>query len=390
MHNMIFDMNPDEPIFEEELLDGGDWDFREWLRKVNGNDDEKVKWLLYVMGLCMLPNTNIGANVMLQGDSGSGKSTIGTLISNVYTGPSGGYGQLYDSTVDGLINNQHTANTLNEDFPFRGSLTPKINFVHLSEMNGIRLSTDAGILFDKFADNDLDAKQLHAKSFKLTPSPTLFIEGTKWASFSTVKHGVERRALPVALNPTSDLQDYAAIDMEKREIFEDEVVLSWLVRECFKTIREVRGKKLSRIHLNLLREPLPDFVQAWRNEIISGGDEIAVFYDKIKETLEVNKPIRFAMLFEMYRTMSEKRGVKYTKNLHNFTESIIAKFESEGFDIDEKGNRYKEDDLAQIGINTRELAKVMEVPKGLQMSNYEQDGFGAFLEDDWFVLKVKK
>src|SRR5699024_11336907 len=72
------------PIFGHP--DGEDWDFRTWLLKINNNDPEKVQWLLYVMGLCMLPNVNIGANVMLRGDSGSGKSTIGTLISKVYTG----------------------------------------------------------------------------------------------------------------------------------------------------------------------------------------------------------------------------------------------------------------------------------------------------------------
>src|SRR5699024_1156596 len=105
------------PIFGHP--DGEDWDFRTWLLKINNNDPEKVQWLLYVMGLCMLPNVNIGANVMLRGDSGSGKSTIGTLISKVYTGADDGYGYLYDNTVSGLINNQNSADTMNEDFPFR-------------------------------------------------------------------------------------------------------------------------------------------------------------------------------------------------------------------------------------------------------------------------------
>ena len=119
IHNILFDMKPDPPVFEDELPtnhpEGEDWDFRTWLYKLNGENQDKVDWLLYVMGLCILPSVNIGVNVILRGDSGSGKSTIGTLISKMYTGADDGYGYLYDSTVGGLVNNQHTADTMNED-----------------------------------------------------------------------------------------------------------------------------------------------------------------------------------------------------------------------------------------------------------------------------------
>ena len=393
MHNLIFTMKPEPPVFEDELPeghpDGDDWDFRQWLLKLNDNDESKVEWLLYVMGLAILPCVNIGANIVLRGDSGSGKSTVGTLISKMYTGPDDGYGYLYDNTVGGLINNQHTVDTMNEDFPFRGSLTPKVNFVHLSEMNGIRMTESAGTLFDKFADNDLDAKQLHSQSFKLSPSPTLFMEGTKWATFDTVKNGVERRALPIALTPTSDLKEYTAEGMDKRELFENEKILQWLVRACFKAIRHVRNnhKRLGNIHVNLMREELPDFVQEWRTELVSGGDEITAFYDIIKDAIIPEKPISFEMLHDLYIANSERRGSKFTKNRQNFTEAITSKFEAEGYVIINKPRRFREPQLENIGISIENIAEVMEVPRGLTLTEYSNSGYGRFKSNDWFTLE---
>ena len=393
VHNILFDMNPEPPIFEDELPpnhpEGEDWDFRVWLSKLNGEDPERVEWLLYVMGLCMLPNVNIGANIILRGDSGSGKSTIGTLISKVYTGPDDGYGYLYDNTVGGLVNNQHTADTMNEDFPFRGSLTPKMNFIHLSEMNGIRMNEVAGTLYDKFADNDLDAKQLHATSFKLSPSPTLFMEGTKWANFDTVKNGVERRTLPVSLSPTHDLKYYTAEETEKKELFENEVVLTWLVRECFKKIRKIRGHdRLNNIHVNLMREELPDFVKEWRNELVSGGDEITAFYNEIlRDAIILNRPMSFEMLHDLYLDNCDRRGMRYKKGRHSFIESIEAKLESKGYEIAYEGERFVEPDINKIGLDTEVISEMMELPSKLTTLRYKEFGYGRYKGNDWFRLK---
>lgn len=391
MHNIIFDMKPDPPIFEEELEDGGDWDFREWLKKINGNDPARVEWLLYCMGLCILPCVNIGANVILRGDSGSGKSTVGTLISKMYTGSDDGYGFLYDNTVDGLVNSQHTVDTMNEDFPFRGALTPKVNFVHLSEMNGIRMSESGSTLFDKFADNDLDGKKLHAESVKLSPSPTLFMEGTKWASFDTVKNGVERRALPVALTPTKDLKHYVTMDIDKKELFENDVILTWLVRECYKTIRKVRNnKRLANIHIDLMREQVPPFVQEWRNQIVAGGGDIEAFYELMEDALIPEKPISFEMLHDIYKINCERRGMKYPKQRDSFVEAITAKLESKGYHIRHKQKRYKEPNLFNVGIDTKELEKQMELPYRLMPNIYTKNGYGRFETNDWFELVDKR
>lgn len=387
MHNILFDMKPEPPVFEDELPDGGDWDFREWLRKINGNDDERVEWLLYVMGLAMLPCVNIGVNIVLKGESGSGKSSIGTLISKVYTGGTDGYGYLYDATVNGLISNQHTADTMNETFPFRGTLTPKLNLVHLSEMNGTQFTENASSLFDKFADNEMDAKNLHAQSFKLSPPPTLFMEGTQWARFDTVKNGIERRVLPVALSPTSDINDYVAMDTEKRAIFEHEIVLAWLVRECFKTIRKMRGyKRLGNIHLNLLREEVPHFVEEWRNEIMSGGKDIIAFYEYIEDAIIPERPISFEILHELYLTVCKKRAIKYPKGRDSFTEAITAKLEASGYKLHPKQKRFKEPDIFKIGLDVKDIASMIEVPEGLQINTYKESGYGRYESNDWFEL----
>ena len=395
IHNILFDMNPDEPVFYDALEpgheEGEDWDFRTWLLKLNGNDKEKRDWLLYVMGLCILPNVNIGANIILRGDSGSGKSTIGTLISKMYTGGDSGIGLEYDSSAIGLISNEHTADTLNEDFPFRGTLTPKLNFIHLSEMNGTRMSALAGTLYDKFADNDLDAKKLHAQSFKLSPSPTLFMEGTKWANFDTVKNGVERRTLPVALNPTPDLKYYTSIEHEKKDLFEHEKILTWLVRHCYKAIRKFRDKnRLHSIHLNLMRDDLPEFVKEWRQEMMSGGDEITTFYDDLlSDALIVEKPISIGMLHDLYNENCDKRGVNrmYRKNRHNFQESIEAKFESKGYIVNYYNRKFKEPNIKNIGLNLDVISHSIPLPTSLTPLLYTEEGYGRYYNLDWFELE---
>src|SRR5699024_12280235 len=128
-------------------------------------------------------------------------------------------------------------------------------------------------------------------------------------------NGVERRTLPVSIEPTDDLKQYTAEETDKKELFENDVILTWLVRHCFKAIGEVRGdKRLNNIHVNLMKETLPDFVKKWHDEIVSDGDEISAFYDLINDALMPGKRSSDELLHDLYIEDSHGGDGKKTKN----------------------------------------------------------------------------
>ena len=180
-------------------------------------------------------------------------------------------------------------------------------------------------------------------------------------------------------------------DTEKKELFESDLILTWLIRECFKKIRQFRGtERLNNVTVNLMREELPSFVKEWQDEIISGGDEITAFYDIIKDAIVPHRPVSFEMLYDLYIESCDRRGVKYRKNMRNFSEAIEAKLESKGYILHRKGERFKEDSLDNIGIDTNEISKMIELPTKLTFAQYNVTGYGRYLSNDWFELEKEE
>lgn len=338
LHRINFpEGEPNEPIYYGKGPNGSNWDFRHWLSLLCNDDDEKKTWLLAIIGLCSLPNTNVGVNVMLKGQSGSGKSVIGKLIQTIYCG--------YDDKIrnyirvedDALVNDKEDAETFNADYPFRTSLSSTTNFVHVREMNGTEINEKGSMLYDKFADDAMDAIQLHKESGILNPTPTLYMEGTDWARFTTVKNGVQRRTLPFEITQSKELIHYTVDNMKKNDVFASSTVIDWLVVYAFKALRFLFPTQVENLQINLNSFELPRFMSTYMGEIMSGGNEINAFFDDfLSYTLicDENKFISYEFLHFVFRKFENQRGYTYIKALPTFVESIDSVLNLHGYKLE--------------------------------------------------------
>lgn len=400
MHRIMFNERPKAPIIESG---GKRWDFRKWLLKVNNNNKERAEWLLFMIGVCSLPNVNVGANFMLIGPSGSGKSTIGSIIKTIYMGdPHSEIGQIESADSQNIVNSSFEAKTLGEEFPFRGSLDEETNFVHLSEMNKTNLNEQACVLYDKFCDNEMEARKMKSESFSLSPTPTLYMEGTGFPKMETVKNGVERRTFPFKIEPTEDLVDYRVSGMSPDRVFSSDKVIQWVVYHAFKKIREIiPEEEYASIKVNMQYFDVPDFIKVWKNEFISGGDEISEFYSHILRPAMENRVIKKGykrtymlneeMLYRLYKSFEESRDVpiKFIKGRKSFTENIMAQLERSGFNVAPVKDYHLEETDEQLALDLVFLNSVLDLEPDLTPEEYEDGSFANKKKMDWFSIEYE-
>lgn len=388
LHRMNYPEKVEDPIYYHKGPNGSNWDFRHWLSLLCDDDDEKKTWLLGIVGLSILPNTNIGVNIMLKGESGSGKSVIGDLIQTIYRG--------YDPQVkdyiriddNNIICDGADAETFNEDFPFRNMLTSITNFIHVREMNGTSIEESGSLLYDKFADETMDAKQLHKQSNVLNPTPTLYMEGTDWARFSTVKNGVQRRTLPFEIKKSEELVEYVVNDMRKEDIFANKVVIDWLVVHAYKALRFLFNDRVENLQLNLNAMTLPRFMQNHMSEIMSGGNEINAFYDIIlSRTLKCDNHhyISILLLHRMYRKFETSRGYTAIKAINSFQESIESVLHLHGLELVSYAFTRIEN-REQLALDLDELKNLIDIDDELSSATYPSSTSAKY-KADWFYVR---
>lgn len=402
LHRIIYNHKPKPPIIENPKTKEK-WDFREWLLKVNNNNKERAKWLLFLIGICILPNANIGTNVMLVGPSGSGKSTIGSIIKNIYVGGAGSAVAQFDkNNTRDIVNSSFEVKTLGDDHPFRGSLTEETNFVHLSEMNKVKLTERACILYDKFCDNEMEARKMGKNSVVLSPTPTLYMEGTGFPKMETVKNGVERRTFPFKIEPSDDLIDYRVKGIPQEQIFSNDIILQWVVRSAFKTIRKyVDEEDYESIKINMQYFETPEFINEWKDEFVSGGDEISEFYNSVLYPAMEERVVKAkdtqswllneSMLYEIYKEFERDRDVPDTfiKGRSSFLESIKAKLERSSFSIEPIKKYHAEGNDSRLGLDLSFLNSIFNLRDDLSHLDYESGEYAKKKKSDWFVIEYE-
>lgn len=401
MHHIMYNEKPKAPIIKNS---GEKWDFRQWLLKINNNDKERADWLLFLIGACILPNVNIGANFMLIGPSGSGKSTIGSIIKTIYTGDSHSIiGQSEQSNTRDIVNASFEVKTLGEEIPFRGSLSEETNFIHLSEMNKTNLNEQACVLYDKFCDNEMEARQMKSTSLVLNPTPTLYMEGTGFPKMETVKNGVERRTFPFKIEPTDDLINYRVKGISPDRVFASDTVIQWVVYHAFKMLRKfIPEEDYASIKINMQYFKVPSFIREWKNEFISGGDEISEFYGNvlypamekrvIQKGSERTYMLNEEMLYRLYITFEESRDIpmKFVKGRKSFVENIMAQLERSGFNTTHLNKYHLEEDDSNLAIDLVFLNGIFDLENDLTPEEYTTGSFAKKKKTDWFVIEYEE
>ena len=328
--------NPDAEAFtiQGKGYRGGDWNIKDYFMAYAGNEEEKYRFLMFLLSFGLFGSHTPGVIVSFVGKSGDGKTAMSQWLKNLYK-PAQFTGLLFDK--------------LNTPFPLSSHGYHKtVLWVSETNKKGNWLSKEATTFYDGLADGEISLSVKHKGDFVYKPGAT-YLDGTATIEAEEVDTGPGRRT--IVYNFSDNLKTpavkpkYYATDLE--ELQRDPRNLEWFVKECIEAYRHyVPTSRIDNLKLNLATpadvELLPDFAREWRHKVIAKDANLNRFYeDRLADFITINKTqvkLTWRVLYEFYLSWYKDNNPKdtlrrYAKSLENFTEALTKIFKDEGLQV---------------------------------------------------------
>ena len=313
---------------------GRDWNIKDYFMAYAGNDEERYRFLMFLLSFGLFGSHTPGVIVSFVGKSGDGKTAMSQWLRNLYQ----------PAQFTGL-----TFDKLNTPFPLSAHGYHKtVLWVSETNKKGNWLSKEATTFYDGLADGEISLSVKHKGDFVFNPGPT-YLDGTATIEAEEVDTGPGRRTIVYNFADNLSSQEvkgkYYAADLPG--VQHDSRNLEWFVRECIDAYRYyVPASQIDNFKLNLSTtadvELLPDFAREWRHEVIAKDANLNRFYgDRLADFIAINDPqskLTWRVLYEFYLSWYKDTNPKdtsrrYAKSLENFTEALTKIFNDQGLQV---------------------------------------------------------
>lgn len=270
----VWDENAKSPVFEKFLLDV----FRD-----DKDRDEKVRFVLEWMGLCLVPDTSFEKFVVCVGEGGNGKSVLLKLMAELL-----GHENVYSAPIQRLGNRRALA-----------ELDGKL-LLTSSEINENTVMDD-GILKQIVSGDTVEAERKYEHPFTYTPVARIMLATNHLPKLRDVTHAFFRRLVMLRFNRnfTTDEMDMNLPSKLKAE-------LSGIFTMAVTGLRSLRKR-------GQFVEPASSLEASV--EYRKNSDVVKLFAEEALQPTE-DKGMRPAAVYELYLKWCKSHGAKAENNIN--------------------------------------------------------------------------
>ncbi|WP_215388680.1 hypothetical protein [Staphylococcus aureus] len=225
-----------------------------WLDDISNHNDDLKKWLLYIIGLAILPNANIGANIVFKNNN---SFYMKDIIESLYIGVNGQINHLYEYTMN--YNSMMADMSEFNDLPnIVKDINYRMNLLYLKGRLQEKVNTASAKTFKAIANNEVNINQVNRLRRLIKPTPTLIIESDDWPKMKVNQHPIKNVILPFEVTNT-DIK----IDIN------DSYFIQYLTKRVLKALHEIKDARFD--YLSVRFKPTEELkeIKKWKSQIQS-------------------------------------------------------------------------------------------------------------------------